>query len=206
MKLIKKTFSTILPALTALVSVNAQENELFRDTFELSPKPEWILQVANENKASWTLEDGVLSAKALAGNGLIMVDNPVWDNYIVEVEFKFADKAAKHIGLVFRASPPKVRHALYFTGFVFNIHADKAVLQMVDPVWRKLKEVKLIYQIDNNWHRLKVELNDESIKCYLDDNLLINEESGKMNKGGAGLRIASGSAAFFKNFIIKSIK
>ena len=110
-------------------------------------------------------------------------------------------------GFLFHFMPPGTRNKIYWTGFIFTVLPDKVKLQMVDPVWRKLKYVTLDKKIDTTaWHKVKIVVIEEEIKCYLDDKLVISEMSGKLSKGGAGLRVLQGAVTLFKNFSIKEIK
>lgn len=161
----------------------------------------WQLSIPAENNAIWEVKDGVLAATAAAGkSGMILLKDFDRENYTAEVEFKFVSGAPQNVGLIFRGAPPKARHATYFTGFIFSIAGDKGVLHAVDPVWRRVKESKLVAAPDDTWHSLKVEVKDESLKCYLDGQLIISEASGKFEKGTVGLRVASGSSVLFRNF------
>lgn len=206
MKLIKITFSTVLLALTAFVSVNAQENELFSDTFEQSLKPEWILQVANETNASWEISDGVLTAKAKNGkSGAILIDQPEWKDYSVAVEIKFQKASQNPLSILFRTAVPRTRNANYLTGFAINIYADQIILKMIDPAWRNLKVYKLTAPPGNDWHKIRIETERENIKCFYDGELIIEDASGKMVSGGVGLRTTSDSMISFRNFTVKTL-
>ena len=199
----------LIGMLVLVVNSGYAEKILFEDNFSgKTLNKNWNSQIANAHWATWTLEKGFLKGKAyLKRSGVVVVQNPEWSNYEFTAEFKY-DKSSKNMnaGFIFHFSPPKGRHKIYWTGFLFTVLPEKVKLQMVDPVWRKLKNVKLKNKIDiDAWHKIKITVVEEEIKCYLDDKLVIDEMIGKMTKGGTGLRVIQGAVTQFKNIKIKEL-
>lgn len=204
----KKTLVSI--SLAVFVASTAYAGKtLFKDSFQGETLDKaWDVQVTNASLATWTVEKGILKGKAyLKRSGVAVVQNPEWSNYEFTAEFKY-DKASKNMnaGFLFHFSPPKGRHKIYWTGFLFTVLPNKVKVQMVDPVWRKLKNVDLKSKIDvDAWHKIKITVIDEEIKCYLDGKLVIDELSGKLPKGGIGLRVVQGAVTLFKNIELKEL-
>jgi hypothetical protein len=181
---------------------------LFEDSFDQAEmNPLWLMRISGENLAEWKLKEGILHAKADAGkNGMLLLDQPDWSNYAVRVQFQFIKDQPRNLGLIFHGSPPKARHPAYFTSMIFSVRDNTAALYAVDPVWRKLKTKDITPLEDGKWYRLRVVVKDETMQCFIDDQLIIEEAYGKMPQGGAGLRLSSGAAAQLKNFKVVSVE
>ncbi len=179
---------------------------LFEDCFDQAEmNAHWLMRIPGENFAEWQLKEGVLHAKADAGkNGMLMLDQPAWSNYTVTVQFQFIKDQLRNLGLIFHGSPPKARHPIYFTGMIFSVRDNTAVLHAVDPVWRKLKTKDIKPLEDGKWYQLRVVVEDETMQCFIDDQLIIEEAYGKMSQGGVGLRLSNGAAARLENFKVVS--
>ena len=184
----------------------ASQHVLFEDRFDqVQMNRQWLMRIPGENQADWLLKDNTLLAKADAGkSGMLLLDQPQWSNYTVTVQFQFIEDQPRSVGLIFHGAPPKGRHPVYFTGMIFGVQENTATLHAVDPVWRKLKTKSITPLEDGKWYQLCVVVEDETMKCFIDDQLIIEEAYGKMPQGGAGLRLSSGAAAKIKNFKVVS--
>lgn len=182
------------------------KHTLFEDRFDQAEmNQQWLMRIPGENQAQWQLKEGTLYAHADSGkNGLLLLDQPQWSNYSVSVQFRFIAGQPRNLGLIFHGSPPKGRHPVYFTGMIFSVRDKTAMLHAIDPVWRMLKKTDITPLEDGKWYQLRVVVEDETMQCFIDDQLIIEEAYGKMPRGGTGLRLSSGAAAQLKDFKVVS--
>lgn len=187
---------------------------LFYDDFsgypqDIDQQSTWITNIY-ETAAEWSIEDQVLIGRATSGAGAVAVTgSSQWKDYVLEAEFKFEkDAVRQYAAFLVRFSPPGTYHPIYGVGYVFSVSPWGVELHKVDPDWRKLSSVMYpaAPRLDvDAWHRVRVEVQGGSIKCYVNDRLLVDEWDGSFGEGMVGVRVVDHCTTYFRNVAVYSL-
>lgn len=195
---ILKTIRKFFPILLLLFSITtvtpvkaADDNVLFFDDFSDNNLNDW-----NINSGDWTINNGNLTTTttgSLNFLGEINTGSSQWDNYRVELDINQVNGIDN--GIEFRRTPGNA--------YTFNLrHGTGAFdtpeikfFRTVGGVSTLVNSVHNQSLLNNVWYHLKIEVFNENIKLWVNDNLVFNySDSGtQIKKGGIGLQSWSGT-------------
>lgn len=169
----------------------------FEDTFNEGPRPEWeVLQ------GTWRMVDGAYGTDEEAQWSYVMVGDPGWQDYGIEV-----DVAGRHLGTT-KAIAFFVRTEDLNSGMRFDIdpwsarwvlHQDGAVTEIAKS------EGRLPYGSTSKWvvSRLKVEVQGTMYSVYLNGQLVSRIQDDTFASGRVGLATyRSSDKVRFDNFVV----
>lgn len=138
---------------------------IFGESFEeppLSPFDGW-----NAYGGNWRLRDGALQVDPDAGAKLVR-QSPSIENGTVDVEVRFPDANAENAGLILRVTDPRTG-ADSWNGYEVSLNPRNRTLILGRHRynWEALKTVPAPVEI-GRWHRLKVELQNATLRVFLD--------------------------------------
>ncbi len=154
----------------------------------------------------WTVSGGKL---VLGGElyGKILYGNKGWCNYTVSADITPSDGNI-NLGIVFRATNPSTGNSGnlkmgndYYEGYSVMLVNDGLVLGKVNYKWNDVKRYKV--RINNNQtYNLKIQVEDATIKVWLDGELVIEyTDANPYTHGLVGFR-GYESAGAFDNFTV----
>jgi len=197
----------ILIALTAC-SVDSRQETLFREQFDaIDPAlpPAWRIL-----RGVWRVENGAVIADSLDGEGYVMVGDPAWENYEIQVTATFlrVKNPSRWLAVLFRGAPDgvppwsqftirqktDVRNGLEFAARVAGGRWDvRAVARGAAPL--PLGEP----------HGLSVRVAGESVTCTLDGKTVVESFlCVDRSRGVVGLGV-SGSVVRFDDFLVRPL-
>jgi hypothetical protein len=125
-----------------------------------------------------------------------VVRDLIWNNFTLEVKVRVVE-GNRDAGLIFRVQHPSVGYDAfkgYFAGIIPG--SNKAVLGKMDGArWHELILNDYPCQ-ENVWYNLKVVADNDLIKMFVDDKLIIETRDSSFTKGFAGIRVVNTHAEF----------
>ncbi len=169
--------------------IQATENILFEDNFENGKKEEWEEYIGPGG--SWTIQDGEYIGtvvKDCSGDfpSYALVGNLDWSNYTVEARVKGTVGVDKKILFRYHSNMEKS----YEVNLISN---NLLALGKYHPSGNWVKTVPF-NNSSNVWYKIKIVLNNENIKIYVDDILQLDFDDidNPILDGKAGFQIWPG--------------
>lgn len=162
------------------------DQKIFGESFE-EPVPSPVFDGFSAYEGDWSVADDVLAARAYLGAKLVY-DALALNKGMVETDIKF-DGDGESAGLLVAVSKPG-NGADNFYGYEISLAANgkKIVLGKHKNNFTHLKDIVVNYN-PQQWNRLKVALNDGTMKVYLNGKELYTLDKDPALKGGnIGLR------------------
>lgn len=180
---------------TTFDNLSIQEccNYLFQENFNDGNDNGW-----DQYSGTWNVENGTYHISSGIGKSLSGSEN--WHNYTVEADIKPADTII-NTGLVVRATNPGYG-ADELQGYFIGLNCDGVVIGRMNNNWRTLSTARKPIS-RNVWYHIKIEVQESSIKVYLDNMhtpLLVAKDSS-FGYGKIGVR-AYECATYFDNIVV----
>jgi hypothetical protein len=164
----------------------------------------WTMQ----EKAAWTVEDGVLVGRPEAGatKDSWLFTEAEWSDFVLELDFKVTEHCNTGIAL---RMPKEKSGSPDMSGYEMQIcdvqgmHPTGSLLHHIDSKENNVHKV-------NEWNHLKVTCEGEHIVILLNDKTMLDTKEKGSKKGRIGMQVALGKdfekmVASFKNIRIKSL-
>ncbi|MGC4044326.1 MAG: alpha-L-arabinofuranosidase C-terminal domain-containing protein [Armatimonas sp.] len=170
---------------------------IFGESFEeppLSPFADW-----NAYGGNWRFDSGALQVDPDAGAKLVR-QAPLLENGTVEVDMRFPDTTGEIAGLILRVSNPRTG-ADSWNGYEISLNLRNRTLLLGRHRydWEALRTVPAPLEV-GRWHHLKVELQNATLRVFLDDSptplLEHTDASPLVGPGLVGLRTWNSRAEF----------
>lgn len=174
-------------------------SELFNENFQSgsknwkSGKGNWSIVNYNDRKAYYQSSTKV--------EGYTTAGKTTWTNYSVESEVTIEDfNGSKRVMLCGRYANKNN----YYAVSLYN--KNGGTLEIRSKVNGKSKTLKkaTVSLKENTTYKVKLELNDSTIKAYLDDKLITTANDKSLSKGAIGI-VTSKASAKFDNIVVSSI-
>ena len=174
-------------------------SELFNENFQSrsknwkSGKGNWSIVNYNDSKAYYQSSTKV--------EGYTTAGKTTWTNYSVESEVTIEDfNGSKRVMLCGRYANKNN----YYAVSLYN--KNGGTLEIRSKVNGKSKTLKkaTVSLKENTTYKVKLELNDSTIKAYLNDKLITTANDKSLSKGDIGI-VTSKASAKFDNIVVSSI-
>ena len=174
-----------------VVGTAEQRREKDRIDKEIQAVYKKYKEVSERPKAgAWKLEDGRLVQEEITANVRLLFGEPEWSDYTVDVEFqetgRTEETSAASAGVWFAVRTNDFENGYWIQlGVSDNREHGFAVERDGD---RKVSFPRVSGSLESDrWHRLRVSVADESIRVWLDDDLLFERQDATHGRGGLGL-------------------
>ena len=169
-------------------------SEGWSDDFEDGDDEGWTA-----TSGSWVVEGGgYRQSDPTLDRAMALKGNAEAGDFTVEVDVRLAGGSGQMAMIVFRAPDDRNRYEFVLRGRGEN---DVRLARVVNGNWRMLVDHDLPFTVvlDTVYH-LKAEINGSTIKLYLNDDLVIQQDDTLLARGQVGLATYR-TDAFFDNFI-----
>lgn len=185
-----KVIKLLAILLIFVLFVNSKVN-FFKDNFDYEISDEWV----REEPQFWSIRDGKLyfKGKYCRDDTVIYIDKDI-DNCEVEVEleFKVKHRIWANAGIIVRFDENSRN------GYKFVWYPERNIVRLQDKNKEVFIEKRKKIGMDRVY-KLKVRVEDDAIKCYIDGEEIIFAENLKIFKGKVGL-IGFKADVLFDNF------
>lgn len=206
MKIILIILLTFVCLFIPFKTTHAEGEILFADNFNDGNLDGWVVENGN-----WFVNNGNLAGSKSGKNFGGRINNGLkdWGNYILETDFNVFQGIDMGIGF---------RYTQGGNAYELNIRAGTGIFDTPQIILRKAQDgmVSIIGStrsfplINNKWYHLKVEVNGETIKVWVDNSLIfdIKDTNTKVKKGGLTFSYWTGAigVAFMRFDNVKVIK
>jgi regulator of sirC expression with transglutaminase-like and TPR domain len=153
--------------------------------------------------ATWQQRGGIISARGL-GNGFggralcLSKQEPLPLPMEVAVDVRFADESGA-AGLVFHSDGQDLHYGFYPSNGRLRLSCFKGPSVYS---WQVLEEVESEHYLPGRWNRLRVRIEKDRLRCYVNEHLVIESRDQHLTSGQLGLAKFRNTSPDFKAFRI----
>lgn len=134
------------------------------------------------------------------GFDLLYWGNPAWENYIIEVDVRFARAGQVELYGRYDGTPNLNAYRGYANSLTNNANLAYYGPRGVDLGGQAFRFSR------NRWHTLRMELNGSQIRYWVDDTLISNRRDSNRDKGYAGFLVYSGDRVCIDNLKVWAVQ
>lgn len=161
--------------------IDKQILEVYKKQGEVSQRPK---------AGAWKLEDGRLVQEAMVANARLLFGEAEWSDYTVDVEFqktgRTQESSASSAGVWFAVRTNDFQNGYWIQLGVSDNSEYGFAVERDGSRQVSLPRISGGLEIDR-WYRLRVSVRGESIRVWLDGDLLFERQDSTHGRGGLGL-------------------
>ena len=193
-----KTFYCIFGSLLFVVFA-MQVSALDYDFEDDNQMDDWVAQGAG-NGGTWAIENGELSGTTTGYQELFLVGSEEWTDYTIEFRGKLT--GGRVLGMSFRYTDTNNNYRLNLYEDLDN--ADNFYVYVrTAGAFSEVMKVPLGEIDKDEWYDLKIEVEGDSIKAYLDGELKIEAQNGAHPEGGIAFQGETNTIAQFDDLVVE---
>ena len=154
------------------------------------------------NGGTWIIENGELSGTTAGYQDLFLVGSETWTDYTVEFRGKLT--GGRILGMAFRYTDTNNNYRLNLYEDLDNTNNFYVYLR-VAGAFSEVMKVPLGEIDKDEWYTLKIEVEGDSIKAYLDGELKIEAQNSAHEEGGIAFEGETNTIAQFDDLSVEGI-